>query len=205
LIWAECEPGFPNSKESQAKAMVLQERLPLIFKDLELIMSEDVSLNIGIRVATEADVPLILSLIKDLARYEKLQDQVVATEAILQESLFGPSPRAEVIIGSAQEIPVGYALFFHSFSTFLGKTGMYIEDLYVQKAYRGNGLGKAMLMHVAELARERGCKRLEWSVLDWNEPAIRFYKSLGAVPMNGWTLYRLAGNTLDTLLTSRSE
>lgn len=162
-------------------------------------------MNIDIRVATEADVPLILSLIKDLAKYEKLLDQVVATEAILRESLFGPSPRAEVIIGSVQEIPVGYALFFHSFSTFLGKTGMYIEDLYVRKAHRGKGLGKALLMHVAELARTRGCKRLEWSVLDWNEPAIRFYESLGAVPMNGWTLYRLSGNTLDTLMTSRSE
>jgi GNAT superfamily N-acetyltransferase len=185
--------------------MVLQERLPLIFKGLELIMTESVSLNIDIRAATEMDVPLILSLIKDLARYEKLLDQVVATEAILQESLFGLCPRAEVIIGSIQGIPVGYALFFHSFSTFLGKSGMYIEDLFVQNAHRGRGLGKAMLMHIAELVIKRGCKRLEWSVLDWNESAIRFYESLGAVPMNGWTLYRLAGNTLDTLLTARSE
>lgn len=186
-------------------AMVLQERLPLIFKDLGLYMTKGSSLNVDIRAATEADVPLILSLIKDLARYEKLLDQVVATEVILQESLFGPCPRAEVIIGSIQGIPVGYALFFHSFSTFLGKSGMYIEDLYVQNAHRGKGLGKALLMHVAELAIKRGCKRLEWSVLDWNEPAIRFYESLGAVPMNGWTLYRLTGSTLDTLLTSRSE
>ena len=166
-------------------------------------MTDAVSLNIDIRVATEADVPLILSLIKDLARYEKLLDQVVATEAILQESLFGASPRAEVIIGNVQGNPVGYALFFHSFSTFLGKSGMYIEDMYVQKAHRGKGLGKELLMYVAELAQKRGCKRLEWSVLDWNEPAIRFYKSLGAVPMNDWTLYRLAGNTLETLLTLR--
>ncbi len=185
--------------------MVLQERLPLIFKDLKLMMTEGASRNIDIRAATEADVPLILSLIKDLARYEKLLDQVVATETILQESLFGPCPRAEVIIGNIRGIPVGYALFFHSFSTFLGKSGMYIEDLYVQNAHRGKGLGKAMLMHVAELAGKRGCKRLEWSVLDWNEPAIRFYESLGAVPMNGWTLYRLAGKTLDALLTLRSE
>jgi GNAT superfamily N-acetyltransferase len=185
--------------------MVLKERLPLIFKSLELIMTEDASLNICIRAATEADVPHILSLIKDLARYEKLLDQVVATEAILKESLFGPCPRAEVIIGSMQGIPVGYALFFHSFSTFLGKSGMYIEDLYVKNAHRGKGLGKALLMHVAELAIHRGCKRLEWSVLDWNKPAIRFYESLGAVPMKGWTQYRLAGNTLDTLLTFRLE
>jgi GNAT superfamily N-acetyltransferase len=185
--------------------MVLRERLPLIFKGLGLIMTEGALRNIDIRAATEADVPLILSLIKDLARYEKLQGQVTATEAILQESLFGPCPRAEVIIGSFQGIAVGYALFFHSFSTFLGKSGMYIEDLYVKNAHRGKGLGKALLMHVAELAVKRGCKRLEWSVLDWNEPAIRFYESLGAVPMNGWTLYRLAGNTLDTLLTSRIE
>ena len=194
-----------NSKESQAKAMVLQERLPLIFYGLEFTMTDGAYLNIDIRVATEADVPLILSLIKDLARYEKLLDQVVATEAILQESLFGPSPRAEVIIGSVQGIPVGYALFFHSFSTFLGKSGMYIEDLFVQKVHRGKGMGKALLLYVAELARKRGCKRLEWSVLDWNEPAIRFYESLGAVPMNGWTLFRLAGKTLDTLLTSYPE
>lgn len=168
-------------------------------------MTEGESLDIDIRAATEADVPLILSLIKDLARYEKLLDQVVATEVILQESLFGPSPHAEVIIGSVRELPVGYALFFHSFSTFLGKSGMYIEDLYVQKAYRGKGLGKAMLMHVADLAIKRGCKRLEWSVLDWNEPAIRFYESLGAVPMNGWTQYRLAGKTLNRLQKTGPE
>jgi len=163
-------------------------------------MTEGQLLNMDIRAATEEDVPLILSLIKDLARYEKLLDQVVATEAILRQSLFGPSPHAEVIIGSIQGIPAGYALFFHSFSTFLGKSGMYIEDLFVREAHRGKGLGKALLMHVAGLAIQRGCKRLEWSVLDWNDPAIRFYESLGAVPMNGWTLYRLAGNTLDTLL-----
>jgi GNAT superfamily N-acetyltransferase len=177
----------------------------LIIWELVVIMKDDASLDIDIRSATEADVPLLLTLIKDLAEYEKLLDQVVATDVILQESLFGPSPRAEVIIGSVQGISVGYALFFHSFSTFLGKSGMYIEDLYVQKAYRGKGLGKALLMHVAELAQIRGCKRLEWSVLDWNEPAIRFYESLGAIPMNGWTLYRLAGNTLDKLLTLRTE
>jgi GNAT superfamily N-acetyltransferase len=168
-----------------------------------MVMTENVTSNIDIRIATEADVPLILSLIKDLARYEKLLDQVVATEAILRESLFGLSPAAEVIIGSFQGIPVGYALFFHSFSTFLGKSGMYIEDLYVQKAYRGKGLGKALLLFVAELAIKRGCKRLEWSVLDWNEPAIRFYQSLGAFPMNGWTQYRLTGDSLDSLLTLR--
>ena len=186
--------------------MVLQGRLPLIFKDFELIMAtEDVSSDIDIRFAIEADVPLILSLIKDLAKYEKLLDQVVATETVLRESLFGSCPRAEVIIGSIQGSSAGYALFFHSFSTFLGKSGMYIEDLYVRKAYRGKGLGKALLMQVAELARKRDCKRLEWSVLDWNEPAIRFYESLGAVPMDGWTLYRLAGNTLNLLLTSRTE
>jgi GNAT superfamily N-acetyltransferase len=186
--------------------MVLEERLPLIILyGVAVIMTECVPANIGIRVATEADVPLILSLIKDLARYEKLLDQVVATEAVLQESLFGPAPRAEVIIGSIQETPVGYALYFHSFSTFLGKAGMYIEDLYVQKAYRGKGLGKALLMYVAELAVKRGCKRLEWSVLDWNEPAIRFYESLGAVPMDGWTMYRLTGVRLDSLLTLGSE
>lgn len=164
-------------------------------------MSEHVTPDIDIRIATEADVPLILSLIRDLARYEKLLDQVVATEAILRESLFGQSPAAEVIIGSFKAVPVGYALFFHSFSTFLGKTGMYIEDLYVQQAYRGKGLGKALLLFVAELAIKRGCKRLEWSVLDWNEPAIRFYESLGAFPMKGWTQYRLTGDLLDSLLT----
>lgn len=160
--------------------------------------------EVGIRAAVPADVPLILSLIKDLARYEKLSDQVTATEEILRDSLFGPLSRAEVVIGSVQERPVGYALFFHSFSTFLGKSGIYIEDLFVQKPYRGMGLGKAMLKYVAELAVKRDCRRLEWSVLDWNEPAIRFYESLGAAPMNGWTVYRLTGPTLDRLGTSRS-
>lgn len=156
-------------------------------------------MNIDIRSATEADVPLILSLIKDLAKYEKLLDQVIATEAILQESLFGPFAHAEIIIGSIQDQDVGYALFFYSFSTFLGKAGVYIEDLYVRKAFRGKGIGKAMLKHIAALAVSRGCKRLEWSVLNWNEPAIRFYESLGAVPMNGWTVYRLTGETLESL------
>jgi len=156
-------------------------------------------LNINIRPAAKADVPLILSLIKDLATYEKLLDQVIATEAILEESLFGASAHAEVIVGSIQNMDVGYALFFQSFSTFLGKSGIYIEDLYVKRAHRGKGLGKAMLKHIAELAVDRGCKRLEWSVLDWNEPAIRFYESLGAVPMNGWTVYRLTGDTLESL------
>jgi GNAT superfamily N-acetyltransferase len=157
--------------------------------------------ELEIRAATEDDVPLILSLIKELAEYERLSHEVVATEELLRDSLFGERPVAEVLIGHLGDEPVGFALFFHNFSTFLGRPGIYLEDLYVRPQYRGTGFGKALLARLAKLARERGCGRLEWWVLDWNEPAIRFYKSLGAVPMEDWTVYRLTGKALDELAT----
>ena len=152
-----------------------------------------------IRSATEDDAPLILSLINELADYERLSHEVVATEADLRGHLFGERPVAEVLIGELDGKPAGFALFFHNFSTFLGRPGIYLEDLYVRPSFRGSGMGRAMLVRLAELAKERGCGRLEWSVLDWNEPSIGFYKSLGAVPMEDWTVYRVTGPALERL------
>jgi GNAT superfamily N-acetyltransferase len=149
--------------------------------------------------ATENDVPLILSLIRELADYEKLLREVTATEETLRESLFGARPAAEALLGYEGDTPVGYAIFFHNFSTFLGQRGLYLEDLYVRPPARGRGYGLAFLRYLAQLAIERNCARLEWSVLDWNEPAIGFYKSLGAAPMNEWTVFRLMGDALHTL------
>jgi GNAT superfamily N-acetyltransferase len=155
--------------------------------------------ELEIRVATEDDVPLILSLIKELAEYERLSQEVVATEEALRDSLFGARRVAEALLGYLGDDPAGFALFFHNFSTFLGRTGIYLEDLYVRPEFRGAGVGRALLVHVARLAKERGCGRLEWSVLDWNEPAIGFYRGIGASPVSGWTVYRLTGETLDRL------
>jgi len=148
-----------------------------------------------LRFAQEKDVPLILSFIKELAEYEKMGDEVVATQEILKESLF-VRKAAEVIIGEHEGIPVGFALFFHNFSTFLGRPGIYLEDLYVKPEMRGKGIGKIMLSFLAKLAVERKCGRLEWWCLDWNEPSIRFYKQMGAVPMDEWTVYRVCGKAL---------
>ncbi len=155
--------------------------------------------EVEIRTATEADVPLILSLIKELAEYERLAHEVSATEDILRESLFGERQGAEALIGYHEGDPAGFALFFHNFSTFLGRPGIYLEDLYVKPELRGRGVGRAMLVYLAKLARERNCGRLEWSVLNWNEPAIRLYRSIGAVPMDEWTVYRLTGESLEGL------
>jgi GNAT superfamily N-acetyltransferase len=156
---------------------------------------------VGVRVrsATERDVPLILDLIRELAEYERLSHEVLATEDGLRGSLFGERPAAEVLIGELEGQPVAFALFFHNFSTFLGRPGIYLEDLYVRPPFRGRGLGKALMVHLAGLATRRGCGRLEWSVLDWNEPSIRFYESLGAVAMADWTVHRVTGEALDTL------
>ncbi|MDQ3736068.1 MAG: GNAT family N-acetyltransferase [Actinomycetota bacterium] len=154
-----------------------------------------------IRPATEDDVPIILSLIRELAEYERLSHEVVATEGLLRESLFGERRGAEVLIACCKGAPAGFALFFHSFSTFLGRPGIYLEDLYVKPEFRGRGIGRALLTHLARLAKERGCGRLEWAVLDWNEPAIKLYKSIGAVPMDEWTVYRVTGEALETLAT----
>lgn len=150
------------------------------------------------RYADRNDVPLILGFVKELADYEQLQDEVVADEKTLEEWIFDRQ-KAEVIFALEDGKEVGYALFFHNFSTFLGRAGIYLEDLYIQPAYRGRGYGKALLKKLASIAVERGCGRLEWSCLDWNKPSIDFYLSLGAQPMSDWTVYRLAGNTLTEL------
>jgi GNAT superfamily N-acetyltransferase len=155
--------------------------------------------GMAIRPAVEADVPLILRFIRDLADYERLLHEVVATEARLRETLFGARPAAEVMIAEADGEPLGFALFFHNYSTFLAQPGLYLEDLYVRPEARGRGVGRALLAHLARLARERGCGRLEWWVLDWNESALRFYRSLGARPMDEWTVQRLTGADLDRL------
>ena len=149
--------------------------------------------------ATERDVPLILRLITALAEYERMADEVTATEEGLRETLFGPHPSAEVVIAYAGDTPAGFALFFHNYSTFLGRPGIYLEDLFVAPEYRGHGFGKALLTHLAALAVARGCGRFEWSVLDWNEPAIGFYKKLGAKPMDAWTIFRVTGDSLRDL------
>ena len=152
-----------------------------------------------VREASEGDVPLILSLIRELAEYEKLSDEVVATEEGLREGLFGERRYAEVLVAEHDGAPAGFALFFHNFSTFLGKPGIYLEDLYVKPEFRGAGIGKELLVHLARLAKRRDCGRLEWWVLDWNEPSIGFYKRLGAVPMDDWTVYRVSGSALEDL------
>jgi len=152
-----------------------------------------------IRPATPDDIPLIAQLICDLAEYEKLSHEVRFDETALERHLFGPLPMAEVVIGEINGAAQGFALFFHNFSTFEGRPGIYLEDLYVRPAARGSGLGKALLLHLAALAQARGCARLEWSVLDWNEPSIGFYRSLGAKPMEQWTVMRVDGATLAQL------
>ena len=149
--------------------------------------------------ATEADVPAIFSFIRKLAEYEKLADSVVATEELLREHLFGRRPVAEVVLAYLAGEPVGFALFFHNFSTFLGRPGIYLEDLFVDPPNRGKGIGKALLVHLAKIAKERGCGRLDWSVLDWNAPSIEFYKSLGAVCLDDWKPFRLTGEVLTRL------
>ena len=152
-----------------------------------------------IRAATADDVSLILTFIKGLADFERLSDEVTATEESLRESLFGANPGAEVAIGFVGDEPAGFAVFFHNYSTFLGQRGMYLEDIFVVPEHRSNGLGKLLLSHVANIALERGCGRLEWSVLDWNEDAARFYKGLGAEVMGDWRTFRMDGDALRKL------
>ena len=152
-----------------------------------------------IESATERDVPVILRMIKGLAEYERLGNHVIATEEKLRATLFGPRPAAEVLIGYDVSTPVGFALFFQNYSTFLAQPGIYLEDLFVVPEARGHGYGRQLLAHLARIAAERGCGRLEWSVLDWNQPAIGFYKKLGAVPMEDWTIFRLTGDALTRL------
>ncbi len=156
-------------------------------------------MSFEIRVASATDVPLILQFIRDLAEYEKLAHLVVATEERLRATLFGEHPAAAVLIAEEDGTAAGFALFFQNYSTFLAQTGIYLEDLFVKPEYRGRGYGKALLARLAALARERHCGRVEWAVLDWNEPAINFYKSLGATSMDDWRTFRLTGEALETL------
>lgn len=154
--------------------------------------------GVSIRLAEEKDVGLVLRFIKELADYEKLLSEVVATEEILMETIF-ERRAAEVVIAELDGEPVGFALFFHNFSTFLGRPGLYLEDLYVRPEVRGKGIGKLLLSYLAKLALDRGCGRFEWWCLDWNTPSIDFYKSIGAIPMDEWTVYRVTGDALTKL------
>lgn len=154
---------------------------------------------VTLRQAVEADVPDILRCIRGLAEYERLAHACIATEALLRESLFGPSPSAEVVLARVGDETAGFALWFRSFSTFLARPGIYLEDLFVFPAFRGRGIGRRLLAHLAQIALEREYGRVEWAVLDWNVDAIRFYESLGAVPMSDWTTYRVTGDALVTL------
>jgi GNAT superfamily N-acetyltransferase len=160
----------------------------------------------GIRItqATRAHIALILQMIRDLAEYERMSGLAVATEDDLREALFGAHPAAEVLIAYAGDEPAGFALFFHNFSTFVGKRGLYLEDLFVKPAFRRRGIGRRLLGELARIAIERNCGRFEWAVLDWNEPAIDFYKSLGAVAMAEWTVFRVTGDALTRLAESQA-
>jgi GNAT superfamily N-acetyltransferase len=157
------------------------------------------SQKFSIRPATPEDVPLVLRFVKALADYEKLSHEVIATEDLLRRNLFTERKTAEVILASEGEEYVGFAVFFHNFSTFVGKPGIYLEDLFVRPEFRGRGYGKALMIYLARLAKERDCGRFEWWVLDWNTPSLEFYRSLRAVPMNEWTVQRMAGEALDSL------
>jgi GNAT superfamily N-acetyltransferase len=154
---------------------------------------------VGVRFATRDDLGTIVAFIRQLAEYEKLAHEVVADEATLAGYLFGERPMAEVLVAEVAGQPAGFALFFHNFSTFLGRPGIYLEDLFVRPEWRGSGVGGALLAHLARVAVERGCGRFEWSVLDWNESAIGFYRGLGAVPLDGWTVFRVTGEALTRL------
>jgi GNAT superfamily N-acetyltransferase len=154
---------------------------------------------ISIRSAAEEDVPQILAFIRELAQYERLAHAVVATVDDLRRSLFGPQPSAHALLACLDAAPVGFAVYFYNFSTFNGRPGLYLEDLYVRPTARRLGIGRRLLAHLAHLALERGCGRMEWAVLDWNEPAIRFYRNLGAAPNDDWTTYRLSGDALSNL------
>jgi GNAT superfamily N-acetyltransferase len=156
----------------------------------------------AIRTATIADVPIILELIKALATYERAPDEVTTDEKGLAEILFGKKPAAEVLLAFEDDKAVGFAVFFHNFSTWLGRPGLYLEDLFVRPEDRGKGYGRALLVRLAKIARDRGCGRMEWAVLDWNEPAINFYRKLGAKPMHEWTVFRLAPNDISELADS---
>jgi len=161
--------------------------------------------NTRIEPASERDIPLILTFIKRLADYERLAHSVVATEESLREYLFGEKRYAEVVIARLDDLPVGFALFYHNFSTFVSKPGLYLEDLFVVPEQRGKGIGNALLVYLAKLAVQRKCGRFEWAVLDWNSSAIKFYESLGAIPLDDWRLFRLSGDPLTKLAKRSAE
>jgi len=158
--------------------------------------------NFTIRPATIVDVPIVLQLIRDLATYERAPGEVAATEEQLVDVLFGERPVAEVLLAFEDEMPIGFAVFFHNFSTWLGRPGLYLEDLFVKPEARGKGYGRALLIHLAKIARDRGCGRMEWAVLDWNGPAIQFYKKIGAVPMKEWRIFRMTTDGIAKLAQS---
>ncbi len=160
---------------------------------------DDPTPALRLRAATADDVPTVLRLIRGLAEYERLLDECVATEAQLRETLFGAQPQAEVVIAEWNGAAAGFALFFHNYSTFLARRGLYLEDLFVFPEHRGRGIGRALLSHLARVALARGCGRFEWAVLDWNAPAIGFYRALGAVAMDEWTVMRVTGTALEQL------
>ncbi|MCA1779890.1 MAG: GNAT family N-acetyltransferase [Xanthomonadaceae bacterium] len=162
-------------------------------------MNELDSKSVEIRSAGPADIDLLLDLIRELAVYERAPEQAVATPELLNQALFGHKPTAEAVVAEWRGQPAGFALFFHNFSTWLGKPGLYLEDLFVPERFRRRGIGKALLLHLAGVARERGCGRMEWSVLDWNTPAIEFYEALGAKPQSEWTVHRLDADALEAL------
>lgn len=153
-------------------------------------------MNLSLSAATSADVPLVLEFIRDLAKYEQLSTECVATEEQVRTTLFGKNPVAECILAFADGEPAGFAVFFSNYSTFLARPGLYLEDLFVRPAFRKKGIGKALILHLAKLANDRKCGRMEWAVLDWNEPAIAFYQSLGAVQLDEWRIFRLSGPAL---------
>ena len=166
-------------------------------------MKEKAVPEFRIRSAAPEDIPLVLAFVRELAEYERLSHLVSATETRLRESLFGELPGAEVLLGFAGDTPAGFAVYFHNFSTFLGVKGLWLEDLFVRPEMRRRGYGRGLLLHVARIARDRGCGRFEWAALDWNEPAIRFYKSLGAVRLDDWTIFRVTGAALERLASMR--
>ncbi|MFL6352604.1 MAG: GNAT family N-acetyltransferase [Bryobacteraceae bacterium] len=157
------------------------------------------STNVRIVPAEQRDIPLILAFVRKLAEYEKLLDHVVADEARLRDALFGSSPAAEVLLAYIGDVPVGFAVYFQTFSTFLARSGIYLEDLFVEPGYRSRGVGTALLVYLAQLTEARGSVRLSWAVLDWNQPAIQFYRKLGAVPIDDWTVFELSGAALHRL------
>jgi GNAT superfamily N-acetyltransferase len=161
--------------------------------------------NLRILPAERKDIPLILSFIRKLAEYEKLLDEVVADEDTLRAALFGPRPAAEVVLAYIESEPVGFAVYFQTFSTFMARSGIYLEDLFIEPAYRSKGVGTALLIYLAQLTAQRGCARLSWAVLDWNQPAIQFYRKLGAIALDEWTVFELSGTALERLARTDSQ